>query len=161
MGNPERLLCDAMLGGLARWLRAAGHAAWFDPYIADAALVARASETGEVVLTSDARLLERRVFKNGTLRSVFVPRHAPVREQLVFVMRALALGVLDPRCMGCGGALAPVDKGAVVDEVPPLALAHHDRFYRCDGCGRLLWYGTHWTRIEEERRRVADKLSAG
>lgn len=159
MTEPERLLCDAMLGGLARWLRAVGHAAWFDPFIEDAAIVDRASRTGEVVLTSDAPLLQRRAFTQGTVRSVFVPRHAPVEEQLVFVMQSLGLAVLEPRCMACGGALAQAQKDAVRGEVPPISWARHDLFYRCAGCGRLFWHGTHWSRIERKRRRIAERLA--
>ena len=43
--GPE-ILCDAMLGGLARWLRAAGYDAGFAYGIEDRALVRRAMETG-------------------------------------------------------------------------------------------------------------------
>lgn len=158
VSEPARLLCDA-LGGLARWLRAVGHAAWFDPFIDDAAIVARASRTGEVVLTSDAPLLERRAFTQGEVRGLFVPRHEPVEEQLVFVMRTLGLAVLDPRCMACGGELVLQDKAAVREEVPPVSWANHERFYRCAGCGRLFWHGTHWSRIEAKRRRFAERLA--
>ena len=54
-GHTEpRFACDAMLGGLARWLRAAGHdASWHDG-IADPDLVRLASNPREEVRSTDA-----------------------------------------------------------------------------------------------------------
>lgn len=142
------LLCDAMLGGLARWLRALGHRAAFEPFIADADLVRRAAAKGEIILSSDAPLFERRAFR-GPVRGLFVPRHAPIEEQLAFVMRKLALPVLPPRCMACGGALAAVVRAMVADRIPRELPAQ--RFSQCANCARVFWHGTHWARIAKVR----------
>lgn len=154
-----RFLCDAMLGGLSRWLRAMGYEAAFAPGIDDGELVRRAAREGAIVLSSDAPLFERKALRDGPVRGLFVPRHAPVREQLVFVMRAFALEVRAPRCMGCGGALAAVARDAVRAEVPPRALAAYDAFWRCGACAKVFWHGTHWESIarlrEAARRAVA------
>ena len=49
-----RFACDAMLGGLARWLRAAGYdASWHDGIEDRAALVRLARAEGQTVLSSD------------------------------------------------------------------------------------------------------------
>lgn len=39
--DPVRFVCDCGLGGLARWLRAAGYEAWWNNPVQDDALVAR------------------------------------------------------------------------------------------------------------------------
>src|SRR5262245_34014979 len=52
--------CDAMLGGLARWLRAVGYEAAFEHGIDDGDLVSRALATGAVLLSSDRPLFNRR-----------------------------------------------------------------------------------------------------
>lgn len=155
----ERLLCDSMLGGLARWLRAAGHDAAFEPHIADGDLVARAIASGEVLLSSDAPLFERRPIAEGAVRALFVPRHRPPEEQAVFVLRALALAVLEPRCMACGGSLETASHEDVTAEVSPRTLASFDTFFRCTRCRRVFWYGSHWDRIDLRRaafRRALD-----
>lgn len=52
-----RLLCDEMLAGLARWLRAAGHdAALGPPQTSDRALVALAKSENRLLLTRDRTL---------------------------------------------------------------------------------------------------------
>lgn len=144
---PARFLCDAMLGGLARWLRAAGYEASFDVHIADGVLVRRAVEEGRVLLSSDGGIFERNVVRRGEVSSLFVPRATPPVEQLAFVLRSFELELLDPRCMTCGGYLREVAKNDVASVVPPRSLAAFDRFWVCDACGKPFWHGTHWTRI--------------
>jgi uncharacterized protein with PIN domain len=147
-GPPPLFLCDAMLGGLARWLRAAGYDAEFDPRVDDGDLVRRAAAGGQVALSSDGGIFERNVVRNGSVRALYVPRGLDKLGQLRFVLRALDLPVCDPRCMACGGALAEVDKAAVRGEAPPRTFACVTRFWRCTRCGKLLWKGTHWARID-------------
>ena len=154
MNEDVRFLCDAMLGGLSRWLRAMGWEAAFDGRIDDGELVARAAREGAVVLSSDAPLFERKLLKSGAVRGLFVPRHAPIDQQLVFVMRHFDLDVREARCMSCGGALRETARDAVRDEAPPRAWQSCERFWRCCGCARLFWHGTHWTHIAEAREAV-------
>jgi len=140
-------LCDAMLGGLARWLRAAGYDAEFQYGIEDAELIDRARDSGRMILSSDGPLFDRNVIKNGPIRALYVPQQLSKFEQLKFVMRRLKLSRLAPRCMACGGELAEVPKHEVTGEAPPLAYRNCQRFWRCRRCGKLLWRGTHWNRI--------------
>jgi len=139
--------CDCMLGGLCRWLRAAGYDAEFEYHIADAALVARARESGRVLLSSDGGIFERNVVKSGEVTALFVPRHRDKVEQLGFVLDALGLPVRAPRCMACGGAFREVPKADVQGEAPPRTFACQERFFRCQRCHKLFWEGTHWERI--------------
>jgi uncharacterized protein with PIN domain len=146
-GAPE-FVCDAMLGGLARWLRAAGYDAEFTYGIDDRKLIRRALSTAATLLSSDGQLFERNLIRDKTVTALFVPRGLSKVRQLSFVLRELSLPVRpEPRCMACGGELLEVEKDSVRAEAPPKAFAACDRFWRCGRCGRLLWRGTHWRRI--------------
>src|SRR5262249_37338188 len=57
--DPPRFVCDASLGGLARWLRAAGYEAVRVAAGGERAF-AEAQRTGSLLLTSDAEVLKRR-----------------------------------------------------------------------------------------------------
>ena len=73
------------------------------------------------------------------------------REQLRDVIERLDLGRrLRPfsRCLACNAPLAPIDKGAVRDRLPPDVRERHDRFTACTGCGRIYWEGSHWRRMQ-------------
>ncbi len=150
--------CDAMLGGLARWLRAAGYDALFEYGIDDADLIARAREQGRVLLSSDGPLFDRTIVRTGGVAALFVPRQTGKIEQLEFVMRRLSLPLRPPRCMACGGFLVELPKHAVADEAPPMAFRNCDRFWRCDRCGKLLWHGTHWQKVDKRLRAMSDEL---
>jgi uncharacterized protein with PIN domain len=144
---PTRFLCDASLGGLARWLRAAGYeAAWR----ADAAaedLVAEAGRLGLMLLTTDTAALRLRAVRNGTVDVLWVPPTHGRLEQLGMVLRDLELARREPRCMSCGGELRAVPKDAVLERIPPRTCRWKDEYFLCEGCGALFWQGTHWERI--------------
>ena len=148
--------CDAMLGGLARWLRAAGYDAAFEHGIDDGDLVRRCLDQGRVLLSSDGPMFERNLIKSGRVRAVFVPRQQSKLERLDFVVRHLRLPLRSPRCMACGGELAEVPKHSVLAEAPPLAYRSCERFWRCGRCGKLLWRGTHWQRITRRLGEIAE-----
>lgn len=145
-----RFLCDAMLGGLARWLRAAGYDAQFEYGIDDGDLVRRAAQQDLVILSSDGPLFERTPIANGQVRALYIPQQLGKLEQLKFVLRRLRLPLRTSRCMACGGQLEEVHKYEVAQEAPPLAYRMCDRFWRCTRCGRLLWQGTHWEKIRKQ-----------
>ncbi|MGQ9592185.1 MAG: Mut7-C RNAse domain-containing protein [Planctomycetota bacterium] len=145
--GPPRFFCDAMHGGLARWLRAAGYDAAWEYGIDDRTLLERARREGRIVLTSDGPLMERRAIRRGEPRALFVPRGLDSREALRYVLDALSLPVLDSHCMSCGGSLERVPKESVASEAPPRTYVWLDRFYRCSRCGKLYWEGTHWKSI--------------
>jgi len=149
--------CDAMLGGLARWLRAAGYDAEFEYGIDDALLIERAREDGRVILSSDGPLFERNVIKDAHVRALYVPQQLSKLQQLQFVLGELRLSILPARCMACGGELAEVPKHAVMGEVPPLAYRSCERFWRCGRCGKLLWHGTHWQKITRRLAELAER----
>ncbi|MFW6133767.1 MAG: Mut7-C RNAse domain-containing protein [Planctomycetota bacterium] len=153
--QPARFFCDAMHGGLARWLRAAGYDAAFAYGIDDAELIERARDTGRIILSSDGPLFDRNVIRDGTVAALYVPQQLGKLQALQFVLRTLKLPVRWPRCMACGGALREVPKHTVADEAPPRTYRNCDRFWRCRRCGKLLWRGTHWERITRRLAQVA------
>jgi len=148
--------CDAMLGGLARWLRAWGYDAAFEYGIDDGDLVARAEQTGAMILSSDGPLFDRTVIATGRVKALYVPQQLSRDEQLDFVVRELRLPRRTGRCMACGGELVEVPRHSVTDEAPPLAFKNCKRFWRCQRCDKLLWHGTHWHRIERRLGQLGD-----
>jgi len=145
-----------MLGGLARWLRAAGYDASFEYGIDDGDLIERARAEGRMILSSDGPLFKRNVITGGQVRALFVPRQTTRLEQLRFVVRELKLPLCPPRCMACGGELTEVPKHTVTHEAPPLAFRNCDRFWRCRRCGKLLWHGTHWQKVTRRLKEIED-----
>ena len=152
---PPRFLCDAGLGGLARWLRAAGYEALWRPDIDDDELLREAIRLQATLVTTDSMLMERRLLRDGVIPSAWVAPALTALEQLAAVLDELKLPLREPRCMKCGGALEPVDKEAVRERIPPRTYRWLDEYFLCQKCGKLFWRGTHWQRI---RQRLESRL---
>ncbi len=149
-----RFACDAMLGGLARWLRAAGYEASWQEGIADWDLIRQAQADGRTLLTSDTGILRVGIVRDGEVPTLFIPHGLATLEQLAFVLGRLGLGLREPRCMACGGELAAAAKEQVRERVPERSYAGHERFWECRQCQRVYWQGTHWGRIAAKLRRA-------
>lgn len=152
--TPVRFLCDAGLGGLARWLRAAGYDAGWSADITDDDLIRQALGRHAVVVTTDSLLLERRVLRDGELGCVWVPPSLRPLEQLALALDELRLPLRDPLCMNCGGPLRRVDKEAMRERIPPRTYLWLDEYFLCQRCGQLFWHGTHWAKIVGRLKRT-------
>jgi hypothetical protein len=139
--------CDAGVGGLARWLRAAGYDVRWEPHIADADLLKRAREAGATIITTDSMLMERRLLRDQIVPSFWLPPTLSIAEQLQRVFREFNLRVGAPRCMRCGGELVPSNKETLQTRIPPRTYRWLDDYFVCARCGKLFWHGTHWLRI--------------
>ena len=147
--HPPRVHCDAGLGGLARWLRAAGCEAFWQQDITDAELVRETQQHGGILLTTDSLLLDRRPIVRGEIRALWIPPTLTMHEQLRYVRAELNLPATDEsRCMRCGGELAQVNKEQVRDRIPPRTYKWLNEFFECTNCHQLFWEGTHWQRIQ-------------
>jgi len=145
--TPHLFLCDAGLGGLARWLRAAGYEALWLPELDDAAVVQKARELRATLLTTDSLLMERKIVRDGIVPSLWLPPTLTKEQQLALVFREFSLAMLAPRCMRCGGELRRVEKESMRDRIPPKTWLWQDEYFVCDRCGQLFWHGTHWRKI--------------
>lgn len=157
----EPFLCDAGLGGLARWLRAAGYDARWLQDIDDAELLRHAEELDATLLTTDSLMMERGILRDGFIRAFWLPPAGGSIGQLAAVLREFNLPVREPRCMHCGGELRPADKESMRDRIPPKTWLWINDYYLCGRCGKLFWHGTHWQRIQTALSALAPATSAG
>lgn len=152
-----RLLADAMLGKLAKWLRLLGYDTLYDPAWDDATIARLARAEGRIVLTRDRELAAR-----------LGPQALPVvsdrwQEQLLQVMRELDLSeaAAGTRCSICNGRLQRLDAEEAARFVPPYVLRTQEVFHRCPTCGRIYWPGGHWERIQKLLRAATDQAVNG
>jgi uncharacterized protein with PIN domain len=159
MANSEnlRFACDAMLGSLARWLRAAGYdASWHDG-IDDWDLIRLARDQGRILLSCDTGIFKIGIVRDGDVPSLQIPNQQTTEEQLRLVLSHFHLTPRAPRCMACGGELREVPREEMQDRVPPRSLAWAKRFWECMRCGQPFWQGTHWQHIAKVLDRLAPK----
>lgn len=152
---PTSFLCDAGLGGLARWLRGAGIEAVWEANIEDDALVRKAQTLGATILTTDSMLMERRLLRDQAIPAYWLPPTLGIPDQLLLVFREFGLVPGKSRCMACGGELVAAEKETLRDRIPPRTFAWLNEFFVCRRCDRPFWHGTHYHRIQERLNQIS------
>lgn len=139
------LIADAMLGGLARWLRAAGLDVEYEAGSQDEDLAAQVASTGRILLTRDRRLACRRLVRGRVLLLEAQDLVGQIQE----IHQAFGPLPLSPlsRCTVCNGLLSPCRPEDAAGKVPAFVLAGGGPFLACGGCGRVYWPGTHRERL--------------
>lgn len=146
-----KFVVDVNVGRLAKWLRVMGYDALFIPDVEDGELLRVARRQGRIVITKDARLLERREVSRGHVRVVLV-RSDDFRLQMRQLTQELGLDADNgfSLCIQCNRALEPIPREEARDKVPPYVYRTQEAFYRCPGCDKLYWRGTHWHNMRQE-----------
>ncbi len=152
-GAPPRLVADAMLGRLARWLRRFGLDVLWDPAWDDAVLERLAVRERRLLVTRD-----RALAAHGVARDVLLVSSENLPGQVREVFSRLAIDPARPpgprRCARCNDVPVPAKPEELAGRVPPYVLRTARRFSACPGCGRVYWQGGQ----EDRAREVLDSL---
>jgi uncharacterized protein with PIN domain len=139
-----RLLADAMLGRLAKWLRLLGYDTFYAENLSDHQIVARARAEGRVVLTRDREMARRKGIHCLSIQSDLL------EEQIREV--ALAFGMpspeVQPRCALCNASLIDVSADQARSHVPMYVWQTHRVFRYCPHCDKYYWAGSQWQKIQ-------------
>lgn len=144
---PEpRFVLDVHLGRLAAYLRMLGFDTLYENEQDDDVLARIAHDEGRILLTRDVGLLKR----GAVVYGYCVRESAPERQVAEVVARYALSGAVRPftRCLSCNGALRPVAKAAVADQLPASVRRDYETFERCEACGKVFWQGTHYRRMQ-------------
>jgi hypothetical protein len=136
-----KFAADRMLGKLAKWLRLLGFDTLYSNRFTDAEFLGLAEE-GRVLLTRNTALL-----KGADPQKVLFIRDDDPKIQLREVITSLGLEP-DPesffsRCTLCNGVLGTIDPMDVSGQVPEYVWTSHDKFCKCQDCGKIYWPGSH------------------
>lgn len=137
-----KLLCDHMLGSLARWLRFMGYDTAYPEPGPDRTLIEHARSQNRILLTRDKELAAR-------VAGAVQIRSDNLEEQIREVAGALPLRLVDPlsRCSLCNEILVSAPLEDVKDRVPEGVRSRHRIFWRCPFCSRVYWRGSHWDKM--------------
>lgn len=151
-----RFLCDEMLKGLGRWLRAAGYdTAIVEDGLADRALIERTLVEDRLLLTCDRELAGRPELGDRVL--VLRPEGIDVAAREMKARLGIEwLHAPFTRCLRDNAVLRRADPGDL-DRIPAPARAGAGPFTVCPACGRIYWPGSH---VHRMRRRL-ERWQAG
>lgn len=153
-----RFIADAHLGRLARDLRLLGFDTLFANDWGDQQLAKRAAADKRILLTRDRALLMHRTVTHGCY-----VRAGSVRQQLAWLIRRLDLfASCQPfsRCSCCNTVLVSVPKAQIAARLPPRTRSSFDQFWRCPGCDRIYWRGSHYQQLHAWLKQLQQEASA-
>ncbi len=142
-------IADHMLGSLAKWLRMMGYDTIYDKRMDDKAISAAARAEGRFVLTRDKELAKE--------PGAFLVEDDELDAQLAAVKTKFGLMFDETtiRCTACNGELTELPKEQARGAVPEGAFAGNDKFWKCAGCGKVYWRGSHWLGIMERLKKLS------
>jgi uncharacterized protein with PIN domain len=145
-----KLLCDHMLGSLAKWLRILGFDTFYpDATFDDDAVLAIAKQQGRVLISRDKQLIQRG--KKAHL-SVLEIQTSDLREQLKCVLFKMSVNERSilTRCTLCNSPLQSIEKTKVKPYVPEKVYSTRHEFWYCPVCQKYYWMGTHYENMMEK-----------
>ena len=149
----DRFIADCHLGALVRHLRLLGIDVAYERDATDERLL-------EIMIAEDRTLLtrDRRLLMHSVVRCGYCPRSDGPEEQAHEVLRRFSCLRLAPwsRCLRCNAAVHAVTKEEVVGELvdEPRTLRYYNEFFRCSGCGRIYWRGSHAEKLAARLARL-------
>ena len=136
---------DVNLGRLARKLRLLGFDASYSNTYTPKELIRQAVNEKRILLTKSAGLL-----KNKNITRGYWVRATDVFEQTKEVVTKFDLfgliKLLHSKVLMVQ-EFHPVAKEEVVAQIPERTKRYFNKFYRCEGCARIYWKGTHYQKM--------------
>ena len=156
--RPTRFVADAMLGSLARKMRALGFDTLYYSNGDDSGIMRIAVAEGRVVLTADRSLAERT--RTGRASVLLISGRSDSRRLASLLVAARSSGVSlargGPLCSLCGGNLQRMRRADVAGHVPLSVERRHRLFFECVECGQYYWKGSHWKKLRWLDRILAE-----
>ena len=142
-----KILCDQMLGTLAKWLRIMG----FDTFYANAEmsdedLLNIAKGENRTIFTRDKELIIMGKKKN---LNVIAIETTDLDLQLNQVLKHVNINensVLS-RCTLCNTLLDTIEKNKVQGKVPSKVFENNEKFWFCSKCNKFYWMGSHYNEM--------------
>ena len=141
-----RFVLDCHLGKLAYYLRMLGFDTLYRHDFQDGELIALSNDERRTLLSRDRSLIEE-----SSLSRAYRVRETNPKLQVLEVLRRFDLfGLSRPlqRCLRCNTFLIPINKGAVIDRLPPMVKERYEEFQTCRMCHRVYWKGSHYQRMQ-------------
>jgi uncharacterized protein with PIN domain len=145
-----KLLCDHMLGSLAKWLRIFGYDTFYPtPETTDDELLRIANEEHRLIISRDKELIARGKKKSLLVLEIHTTN---LEEQITQVLHHIGFDttMLLTRCIVCNTPLLAVEKRTVEPHVPPKVFETRDAFWFCPVCVKYYWKGTHYENMIEK-----------
>ena len=152
-----KLLCDQMLGSLAKWLRILGFDTFYaNAEISDDELLDIAKNENRTIISRDKELILRGKKENLNVIKI---KNTDLDEQLNKILEYIKINekLVLSRCSLCNTILDTIEKSKVEGKVPRKVFDNNDEFWFCNKCKKFYWTGSHYNKILEKINNITKR----
>jgi uncharacterized protein with PIN domain len=152
-----KLLCDHMLGSLAKWLRIFGFDTFYpDAFTNDAHILEIAKHEQRLLISRDKELIIRG--KKAQV-DVLEIQTTNFTDQIEHVLNKIPFDTKKvlTRCILCNTVLVAAEKKEIKNYVPLKVFETRDDFWHCSICNKYYWMGTHYENMIEKINTLTHK----
>lgn len=152
-----KLLCDQMLGSLAKWLRILGYDTFYaNSEITDKELLTIAKNENRIIISRDKELIK--MGKKINIKVLEI-KNTKLDDQIFQVLDLIEINKksLLSRCTLCNNPLKTIEKIEVKGKVPKKVFDNNNKFWFCEKCNKFYWTGSHFDNINERIKKITKK----
>lgn len=141
----NRFVVDVNLGKLAKKLRLLGFDTLFQNNFEDDEIIEISLKEKRIILTRDKGILKQNVVTHG----YFIRNDNPKKQLTEVIERFQLQNSFRPfsRCSNCNGELEEESRANLTTILPDDTLNYYHEFWKCTGCGKIYWEGSHFGKI--------------
>jgi len=139
-----KILCDQMLGTLAKWLRILGFDTFYvNAEMSDEDLLNIAKGENRTIFTRDKELIIRGKKKNQNFMAIETTDLDLQLNQVLKHVNIDEKSILS-RCTLCNTVLDTVEKNKAQGKIPSKVFENNEKFWFCSKCNKFYWMGSHY-----------------
>ncbi|MCD6502909.1 MAG: hypothetical protein J7K58_01560 [Euryarchaeota archaeon] len=150
------IVCDCMLGRLAKMLRILGYVVYYDSKASDKELLELSKKYKAILITRDLEL--SKLYE----KSLYLKDH-DINAQLDTVLRYLKENEILPMtqiletCPECGTPILECDREYVKGNYYESTYCAYESFYYCPSCKKLYWKGYQYKSLLKTIRNMKER----
>ncbi len=149
-------ILDVHLGRLAKMLRMLGFDTFYRNDYDDPEIIQQGIKENRIILTRDRLMLNIKEVTHG-----YCIRSTDPETQLKEVIKRFDLkSGIKPfyRCTICNSLINEVEKRDILDRLELKTQLYFNEFYRCDGCDRIYWKGSHYDKLKKLLEKIQNEF---
>ncbi len=142
-----KFVVDVHLGRLSKYLRLMGFDTFFEEQANDSRIIKISMEENRTILTRDRNLLKNKKVSRG----YWIRSQNPKIQLKEVIQKFDLVGLIKPftRCLECNNIVVKVPKTDVFEELEHKTREYYTEFWKCPGCNRIYWEGSHFTSMKK------------
>lgn len=141
-----KFVLDVHLGTLSKYMRILGFDTKYKNNFSDNEIIKLSLNEKRTIVTRDLGILKQKKVMRG-----YYVRNTNPKKQIAEIINRFNLKEEIKeftRCLDCNSLLKKIDKGKIVDQLPPKVKIIYNEYFICMKCDKIYWKGSHFQNMK-------------